>query len=216
MLGKIAPRVFAAILLTIVVCNPSLAQDEKLSYGILIDNTGSLRTQLSDVLDIAKGFVDANYQRASISLFNFKSEGDRRNPVAVVTSGTGWTQDHGLLVDYLENLYIIPGQTTLKDAINAIAQELNARGEADKDVHKRIVLISDGEDRVSKIKEKPLIKLLVESGIKVYAIGLTRELKDDGDAKSFLKKITTETGGRVIFPKWPIVADKLVRELLAK
>lgn len=216
MVKKTSCLPLSALLLFLGLFNPAMAQEAKVSYGVLIDNTGSLRSQLNDVLTIAKGVVEFNYQKASIALFNFRSDGDQKKPVAVVASGTGWTQDKVRLNDYLDNLYIVPGQTTLKDAINAIAQELNTKASVDKTINKSIVIISDGEDRASKIKETELIKTLKDGGIRVYAIGLTRELDDDDDAKSFLKKLTHETGGRVIFPKSiPINVDDMLRALFA-
>ncbi|MBA2526734.1 MAG: hypothetical protein H0V18_13275 [Pyrinomonadaceae bacterium] len=55
------------------------------------------------------------------------------------------------------------------DAIYSIAEILNAKVNLDKDTFagKAIILLTDGEDRVSKIKEKQLIQALKESGIKV-------------------------------------------------
>ncbi len=74
-----------------------------------------------------------------------------------------------ILDSYIDNLAIEAGQTTLMDAIYSIAEILNAKVNLDKDTFagKAIILLTDGEDRVSKIKEKQLIQALKESGIKV-------------------------------------------------
>ena len=222
---RIALFPLAPLLLSLTLSGSAFAQDAKASYAILIDNTGSLRSQFSVVLMIGRSLVELTHQRASISLFHFKSEGDGRDRLAVVTSGTGWTQDKTLLHHYINSLYVVPGQTTLMDAINSIAQQLNARTGPDKDAEKIIFIVSDGEDRVSKTKEKQLIKTLKESGIKVYAVGLVDELRPDGfpirsqkgSATAFLKKITKETGGRVVFPTPKQTdIDALLRELIAR
>lgn len=106
--------------------------------------------------------------------------------------------------------------------------ELNKKVNLDKDTFadKAIFLITDGEDRVSKIKEKQLIKVLKENVIKVYAIGLVKELEKEGGiihkapremAVAFLEKITKETGGRAVFPKFKKTeANKLLEELFGK
>jgi hypothetical protein len=229
MLRKIACNFLQTLVLTLLFLHVSVAQTEKkIAYGVLIDNTGSLKSQFPEVLMIAKGIVGHVHQRGSISLFNFRTQGDEKNPLAVITPGTEWSQDKTLLERYIEDLYVVPGQTTLMDAINSVAGQVSAKAQLDKESSgdKIIFLITDGEDRVSKIKEKQLIKSLQESGVKVYAVGLVEELDSQGgyirqSAKvksvDFLKKITKETGGRVIFPKLKKRdVSSLLAELFAK
>lgn len=64
-----------------------------------------------------------------------------------------------------------------------------------------------------------------ENRIKVYAIGLLEALGTDGGfvgaspqvkSKDFLKKITKETGGRVIFPKEKQTVEDIVKDLFAE
>jgi uncharacterized protein YegL len=132
--------------------------------------------------------------------------------LAVIISGVEWSQDKPALDTYMDSLLIVPGQTTLMDAIHSMAEQLNTKANLDKDAfgEKVIYLITDGEERESRIKEKQLIQILKESGIRVYAVGLIKELNNVGGviqkapkekAVSFLEKITKETGGRVVFPK---------------
>jgi hypothetical protein len=95
----------------------------------------------------------------------------------------------------------------------------------DKDIFgdKTIFLITDGEARESNITEKQLIKELKEMGIKVYAVGLVKELDKEGGiickaprkaAVGFLEKLTKETGGRAVFHKSKKTeVDKLSGEL---
>ncbi|MBA2341612.1 MAG: VWA domain-containing protein [Pyrinomonadaceae bacterium] len=107
-----------------------------------------------------------------------------------------------------------------------MGEKLNAKAASEKGVYagKVIIIISDGEDRVSAVKKEQLIKELKESSIKVYAIGLTQELggggggrNSKGRAETFLRNITAETGGRVIFPKRNATdIESLLNELLAE
>jgi cell division GTPase FtsZ len=95
-----------------------------------------------------------------------------------------------------------------------------------------MILITDGEHRMEEIgssrtetederskRDSKLRKYLEESGIKVYAIGITSEL-DTGEnrrlrAENFLIRLTKETGGRVVFSRSKRVEiDKLVNQLL--
>jgi hypothetical protein len=209
---KIACNFLLTLMLTLLFFYTAIAQTEKkVAYAILIDNTGSLRSQFPEVLMISKGIVERLHQRGPISVFNFTAQRDG-NHLAIITPGTKWSQDEYLLEKYIDGLFIVPGRTTLMDAINSIAEQLGAKGQLHNDAFgdKIIFLITDGENRVSNIKEKQLIKTLQESGIKVFAVGLVEELDKESrligeapkhKAVDFLKKITKETGGRVVFPK---------------
>jgi len=73
--------------------------------------------------------------------------------------------------------------------------------------------------------EPLVIKELKATGVKVYAIGLIRQLDADTlirispreRAETFLTKITKETGGRAVFPKSKkIDVDGLLNELLGQ
>jgi hypothetical protein len=214
--------------LFLILSSASLAYsqtDKKTAYGILIDNTGSLRSQLDQVLELGRAVARHGAQRGSVSVFNFESGGDRRNPLALVSSGSEWSDNAPALENFIDDIFVLGGQTTLLDAINSMAQNVNAKVTAEKDTfsHGIIVLITDGEDRESRIKESELIKDLQAKGTKVFAIGLTRELsgafgsKGKKDkAENLLRKLTKETGGRVIFPdSRSFDADKVIGELLA-
>ena len=227
-LRRVSSHLLSALLLTIVLSSSASSQERKVAYGILIDNTGSLRTQFDQVVKLSKEIVGSTYQRGPISLFVFKTQGAKSSPLAVVSSDIQWSQDQAILDKYIDSVFVVPGQTILMDGINAIAMQLNAKASLDKDAiaDKVLFLITDGEDRSSKIGEKELIKTLKESGIKVYAVGLVRELDNEGalirkstrqKAVAFLERITKETGGRVVFSKSKNVdVDTLLNELLAK
>jgi hypothetical protein len=218
----------AVSMLILVLSGFLCAQGEKkIAYGILIDNTRSLETQFPQVKALAKGVVRRINQHGSVSIFSFVAQSNKRDPPAVITSGFESNQEKSL-EGYIDNLRVEPGQTTLMDAIYSIAEKLNVKANLDKETFadKTIILVTDGEDRISKVKEKQLIKELRENGIKVYAVGLIQALDDEGGlirkspratATEFLKKIAKETGGRVIFPKSKqIDLDTLLSELLTK
>lgn len=226
MLKRILFNLPSTLLLTLVLFHIAFAQNErKVAYGILIDNTGSLRTQFSEVSMISKEIVELAHQRGPISLCNFKTQGDERTPLAIATSGTEWSQDKNLFERYIDSLFVVPGRTTLMDAINSVAEQVSTKANLDKDTFgdKIIFLITDGEDTASTIKEKQLIKTLKESGIKVYAVGLIKELNNYEEtlfhrskrerAIGFLEKITKETGGRAVFLKSKKDVSSLLNEL---
>jgi len=220
------PRAIAAVfVLTITFAATVFPQsDKKPSYAILVDNTGSLRTQFPYVIALSKSIVQRTHQQGPVSLFNFKPYRDLRQPVATVTAGPQSIQSIAALEGYLDGLFVIGGQTTLRDAIDFMAQQMNDNAQQLAG-EKIIILVTDGEDRVSKINEDDLLKSLKTSGIKVYAVGLTTELDDPSrglneskrsKAEHFLKKLTKETDARVVFAPSKNDIDDVVDHLLAK
>jgi Ca-activated chloride channel family protein len=211
--------------------NLTLAQnDKKAAYGILLDNTGSMRSQIQTLQNLSKAVAQNATKRGIVSIFNFETQGDfsdKKSFLAVATSGTDWSQDKNAIGKYIDVVKIAGGQTTLLDAIHSIGKITDEKANAEKLSEKIIILITDGEDRASKIKEKQVIKELKEKAVKVYAIGIIEDLGDEGGfigknpqdkAKSFLKEIAKETGGNAIFPtmKKAIKIEDLLTELFAE
>lgn len=216
---------FVLLLLILFLPVLTFAQNErKAVYGILIDNTGSLRTQLSNIQLIGKGIIQNASQRGGIvSVFDFETQADNKKSFAVVTSGSEWNQDKNALEKFIENLQPVGGATTLLDAIRSTAKAVETKANSEKLSEKIVILITDGEDRASEITEKEIIKELKEIGVKVYAVGLVQELdssrgftseSSQSKSKNFLKKITKETGGNVIFPK--LKKETKVEDLLTE
>src|SRR2546428_13982354 len=99
-----------------------------------------------------------------------------KEPLTV--AGTELSQDADVIEGEIDATDVLGGQTPLLDAIDSIAKELNAKVISEKDAFANgvIILVTDGEDRVSRIKEDDLIRELKNSGVKVFAIGLVSEL----------------------------------------
>lgn len=224
---KIGLRFLIILLLTLSLFSNAFTQtNQKSVVGILIDNTGSMRSQFELVKQLSKGIVERTPPGASIALFRFNSLGRSiSETVAVVSPDVEWSESRNVILQNIEGIYVLGGQTKLKDSIKVMADQVNTRAKTDNAEGKIIFLITDGEDRSSKIGEQELIKFLKESGIKVYAIGLVNELFDEGalvrsakqKATSFLNHLTKETGGRVVYPKKKQVdGGVLLEQLFAK
>lgn len=211
-LMKFTPFLLAA-LVTISIPLHASSQTEPLTItGVLVDNSGSLRSQFDRVLELGNGVIEHAHKQGQISIFSFKSPGKPETAPPLIVAHTIWNQDKTVLTQYLNHLTIEPGQTNLFDAIHSMVKHINAKAdsEAKPDVRRILVLITDGEDRKSKIKEKELIAELQLNRIRVYAVGLVQELENEprfirgdpkGKAIKFLSKIAKETGGRALFPK---------------
>ena len=187
-------------------------QNKKLEYAILVDTTGSMRSQFGIVNILAKTVVHQVHDHGPVSIFSFDSGGIGRGSRAVPAARIEHTQDENLLTRTIDGLYIQGGQTTLLDAIEFMTERLRAQPEPRERI---IILITDGEDRVSTEKQKDLVQKLKDNKTSVYAIGLTRELEGSkrSKAKELLTSITRETCGRVVFPK----GDRIeIQELLTE
>ena len=205
--------VWILVLLVLGVSSSTSAQsDKKTLSAVLIDNSGSMRSQFARVRRFGRRDRAAptpSMERARFSVLRLENPKDRP-PLALTNSG--WTSNRALLRGYVRNLQIEPGQTAPFDAIHAVAEQINAKANIEKDSYARkvLVLITDGEDRLSRIKSKQLLAELKQANIQVYAVGLVQALDKEvgfigesprGAAAKFLKGVAESTGGRVVFPK---------------
>jgi Mg-chelatase subunit ChlD len=223
---KLSQLLAIAFLLLALFSSAAAQSDQPALYGILLDNSGSLRSQFDRVLALGNEVLLDTHKQGPVSIFSFKGTGDPKDAPPLLVTHTVWNQDAIVLSRYLDNLFIEGGQTNLLDAIHSMVKHINAKAEQDKtpNVRKVLVLITDGEDRKSKIKEKELLAELQQHQIKVFAIGLVQELDQNAHMRSardkaikLLNKITKETGGRAILPKTNSAdASTLVRELFAE
>src|SRR6476660_2966633 len=116
--GKLVAYLQCVLLMLLLCVSVSAQTEKKATYDILIDNTGSMRTQFREVLMLGEEIVDHIPEQSVASIFNFKTEPSRKTPVAVITSGVESSPNKQLLKQYLSGLFIVPGQTTLLDAIS--------------------------------------------------------------------------------------------------
>lgn len=175
------------------------------NYSLVIDNSGSLRSQLEKVIEAGKILVDANRPDDETSLIRFVS----RDKISVEQP---FTADKDELFYRLDNLFIEGGQTAIRDAVYLAVESVDNYEKSDKATDRKrraIILISDGEDRDSYYTETQLFQLLREANVQIYTVGFINELDNDGNlirkspqkkAKGFLERLAEETGGKSYFP----------------
>lgn len=175
------------------------------NYGLVIDNSGSLRHQLEKVIEASKIIVGTNKPEDETCVVRFVSS----DKVEVVQDFTAKKAD---VNEALDNLYIEGGQTAIIDAVYLAAEKVDEYEKTRNPNEKKrraLILVSDGEDRDSYYKEQQLFELLRESDVQIYVIGFINELAKEGGfiskspqdkAKNFLTRLANETGGKVYFP----------------
>ncbi|MBA2377951.1 MAG: VWA domain-containing protein [Blastocatellia bacterium] len=174
------------------------------NYSLVIDNSGSLRSQLEKVIEASKVILDTNRPLDQTSVIRFISS-------QKITVEQPFTSDKEDLYYALDNLYVEGGQTAIRDAVYLAAQQVDEHQRKGRDDRTRraIVLVTDGEDRDSYYSEQQLFELLRESDVQIYAIGFINELSSSGGfirrseqarAKAFLDRLVAETGGKAYYP----------------
>jgi Ca-activated chloride channel family protein len=198
-------------------------EDVPINYGLVVDNSGSIRNQLAKVVDAGKIMIAANKQEDAAFVIRFISS----EKIEILQEFTKSKDD---LNDALENMYPEGGQTAIIDAVLLAAQKASEyeKGKRTEDKSRRaLVLITDGEDRASYYKEEELFRQLREADVQIYPIGFVNELsKDDGGiikkssrdkAVKLLERMAQETGGKAYFPnsleELPEIARSINNEL---
>lgn len=196
-------------------------EEVPVSYGLAIDNSGSLRSQLQSVIDAGKTIINSNKPGDETFLVRFISS-DK------IETLQDFTSSMELLLDALDNMYIEGGQTAVIDAVFLSAERIAEYKKGDDNDRRRraLIVVTDGEDRVSFYKQEQLFARLREADVQIYVIGFVNELERDGGfirkssrdkAMNLLNKLASETGGRAFFPQsiseLPQIANDIVRDL---
>ncbi len=196
-------------------------EEVPISYGLAIDTSGSLRSQLQGVIDAGKIIINSNKAGDETFLVRFISS-DKIETIQ------DFTPNKDLLMDGMESLYVEGGQTAVIDAVYLTAEHVAEYKKGnDSDRRRRaLIVITDGEDRNSFYKEPQLFQRLREEDVQIYVIGFINELDKDGGlirksprdkAVNLINKLASETGGRAFFPQslseLPQIAGEIVRDL---
>ncbi len=200
-------------------------EEVPISYGLAIDVSGSLRTQLEKVQEAAKTIIASNKSGDETFLETF-IDSDKINLRQEFTS------DQSKLQDALDDLYITGGQTAVIDGVYLAAEHVAEykKGNDLSDRRRRaLIVVTDGEDRESSYKQEQLFARLREEDVQIYVIGFVNELDDDKEgtfkirksakqkAVGLINRLASETGGRAFFPnspnELPGIAQEITRDM---
>ncbi|NOT62907.1 MAG: VWA domain-containing protein, partial [Acidobacteria bacterium] len=167
--------------------------DMPVSIGIIFDVSGSMKGKLDRAREAMKAFVETSHAEDDYFLIGFNQ---RANLIAEFSDGQ----------TLLNKLTLVnpSGQTALYDA-SYLGIEKVKQGRHQKHA---ILMISDGQDNSSRYTYGELRKLLKESGVQVYCIGIV-ELGGGAGAsldlqgQAILEEIAQTTGGKSFFPRSP-------------
>lgn len=197
-------------------------EEVPISYGLAVDNSGSMRSQIDKVIEAAKEIVNSNKPGDETFLVRFI---DREK----IETLQDFTNSKQALMDALDSMYIEGGQTAILDAVYLSAEHVSSYKKSEFDDRRRraLILVTDGEDRLSYYKQDQLFAKLREEDVQIFVIGFVNELEKDnggiirsssrGKAVDLINRLAKETGGRAFFPnslsELPGIANEIIRDL---
>ena len=194
-----------------------------ITYGLVVDNSRSISSQLQQVQDAAKTIINSNRPGDEAFVVRFVDS-------EKIEEYQDFTANQELLHDAVDRMFAEGGQTAVVDAVLLTAEKL-ARYKKNDPLNDRrrraLVLVTDGEDRSSFHKQEELFDRLREEDVQIYVIGFVNELTDkDGGiirksskekAEKLINRLATETGGRAFFPnsvsELPAIAEEITKDL---
>lgn len=196
-------------------------EEVPISYGLAVDTSGSLRTQLATVLEAGKTIINANKPGDETFLVRFVG---RDNTETV----QDFTASKEALADALDNMYTEGGQSAVVDAVYLSAEHVAQYKKGDESDRRRraLIVITDGEDRNSYYNQEQLFARLREEDVQIFVIGFVNELDKEAGlirksprqkAVNLINRLASETGGRAFFPEslseLPQIANEIIRDL---
>jgi Ca-activated chloride channel family protein len=167
-----------------------LHQDQPVSLGILVDNSGSMRDKRVAVNAAALVLLRNSNPSDASFIVNFSDH---------AYLDQAFTSDIDALNRGLAH-YDSKGTTALYDAVIASADELTTHGKLPRQV---LLVITDGADNASRLDlEQAIRRVQSLGGPVVYTIGLLFDAdRDESEkARNDLEKLSQETGGIAYFP----------------
>jgi Ca-activated chloride channel family protein len=196
-------------------------EEVPITYGLAVDTSLSLRSQIQTVIDAAKTIINSNKSGDETFIERFISS-DKIEQVAPFTA------NKDLLLEAIDNLYLEGGQTAVIDGVYIAAESVAEYKKGDDSDRRRraLIVITDGEDRHSYYTEQQLTQRLREEDVQIFVIGFVGELEKEAGfikkspqtkAMALLNKFASETGGRAFFPQslaeLPEIANSIIRDM---
>jgi Ca-activated chloride channel family protein len=132
-----------------------------------------------------------------------------------------FTRDRRELEEAIGELFT-SGGTALLDAIIATSDYAQEKG---KQRRKALIVISDGLEKNSSVKEREVLEAIKENEVQVYFIGFLDEEESSSffgrspnkRAKDLLMRLADDSGGRAFFPRdieeMPTVAAQISKDM---
>ena len=172
------------------------------SYGLVVDNSGSFRLLLDKVIRLVSEIVEENGPEDETFLVTFVD-------TSKISLRQEFTNDTSNLRDAAENMFIEGGQTAIIDAVKSSADYLRENAIKDANRVRVLILITDGDEAKSTTTIDAVLKSLKDEKIRIFAVGLA-EAKP---VVKLLNRLTNETGGQMYVPRNSAELESSVKSL---
>ena len=163
------------------------SSSDPISYGFVIDNSGSFRKLLEDVIQFIGKVLDEQKPTDEAFFIRF-IDGEKIKLDQELTSNASEIRDSA------DAMYIQAGQTAIIDAIRSAGEYLAENGKAGR---RSILIVTDGDERASVTKPEAAIKILKDAGIRIIAVAVS----DEKVQTKVLERLTRESGGKLFVLK---------------
>jgi VWFA-related protein len=176
-------------------------EDIPVSLGIVVDNSGSMRTKRAAVTKAVLNLIQASNPQDEVFVVNFNDDPyldqDFTNKVDVLREA----------LDRVDSR----GGTALYDAVIASADHLAKGAKKEKKV---LLVVTDGVDNESRESlEAAIRKVQDDNGPTIYTIGILGDEPGIKRAKRALQSLSDQTGGVAFFPKDLVEVDEISQEV---
>jgi Ca-activated chloride channel homolog len=176
-------------------------EDIPVSIGIVVDNSGSMRTKRNAVTKAVINLVQASNPKDEVFIVNFNDE---------PWLDQDFTNNVSLMREALDRVDS-RGGTALYDAVMASADHLAKGARREKKV---LLVITDGDDNESRESLEQAVRTVQsENGPTIYAIGILSPEDRQRTAKRALEALSLQTGGVAFFPKNIEEVDEITQEV---
>jgi Ca-activated chloride channel family protein len=176
--------------------------DQPVSVGLVVDQSGSMRPKQWEVLDAARAFVRASNPQDEMFVVNFNDTVSLGLPPAI-----SFTDDVNDLQNAIRSTRP-EGRTALNDAV-ILALDHLALGTKER---KSLLVISDGGDNASTHSEAEMLSKAEEVQATIYTIGLFTD--DDQDRNpGLLRRLAAISGGETYLPDDPSKVSEILSHI---
>jgi VWFA-related protein len=178
------------------------SEDQPVSIGIVIDNSGSMRDKRARVAAAALALVKLSNPQDEEFIVDFNDDTYLDQP---------FTSDIEKLKTALGRIDS-QGGTAMRDAISLSIDYMKQHATRERKV---LLVVTDGNDNTSNIELEPLVRKAQASEVLIYCIGLLNE-EDAHDRKSAqhaLKELAEASGGQDYYPKDLAEVEKITPEV---
>jgi VWFA-related protein len=176
-------------------------EDIPVSIGIVVDNSGSMRSKRAAVTKAVLNLIQASNPQDEVFIVNFNDDSyldqDFTNKIDVLREA----------LDRVDSR----GGTALYDAVIASADHLAKGAKKEKKV---LLVVTDGVDNESRESlEQAIRKVQDDNGPTIYTIGILGDEPGIKRAKRALQSLSDQTGGVAFFPKDLAEVDEISQEV---